>query len=143
MVRKIFSEYTMCQKEVDIDLKYKFLFCVSYKVINIIIDYFIIINYLSQVNFGSLERRQRHLLKSESKCYPFVSVSPFCAASDFTEHLEEWPSQLYTYLWLFLGVLIGLLAKWKVVIPVWWDSKEINWDQPKFFYFDEIQMCFC
>lgn len=88
MLRKIFSEYTMGQIEVGIDLKYKFFFCVSYKVINIIIYYFIIINYLSQVNFGSLERRQRHLLNSELKCYLFVSVSPFCAASDFTEHLE-------------------------------------------------------
>ena len=71
----------MSQTEIDI-------FCVLYNIVNIIIDYYMLITYLHQANFGPLTRRQPHLPNSELMCYPNLSLSPFCSALDF--HLEWW-----------------------------------------------------
>ena len=71
----------MSQTEIDI-------FCVLYNIVNIIIDYYMLITYLHQANFGQLTRRQPHLPNSKLMCYPNLSLSPFCSALDF--HLEWW-----------------------------------------------------
>ena len=86
----------MNQTEVDI-------FCVLYNIVNIIIDYYLIITDLLQANFSLLTRRQPHLLNSELMCYPTISLSLFCILNGggkekmVRENLEKSPNSIFNW----------------------------------------------
>ena len=99
LVKRIFSGEALSQTEVDI-------FCVLFNIINIIIDYYVIITYLPQANFGPLTRGQPQLPNSGLMCYPTVSLSLFYILNSGSkekmarENLEISPNSiLHWFIW--------------------------------------------
>lgn len=97
-----------------------------YNIINIITNCYVIINYLPQAGCSSLTKRQRHL--PNLKCYSFVSTSPICSAWDFTKNLEEWPSQLHTYVWfIWVQILEKKRKVWDFCGWLWGSRSNVRW----------------